>query len=674
MKNRTLALITVIFMVITGVNVLAVDLDDDNTTEASVKENHFSFSRATIEKKEAYVSVNLAETSTFLMEPAKPMLPVYTQTFTFPLGTKIKKVNCTILDISEMKITGKIQPAPEPLPKISVESSKSEMAVEQIIEDETVYSSSDLYPNTWYDYSISCGRDDDKSVIRVNVRCYPLRYSPMENIIYQTEGVDVKITYEEPIQVLESDSEYDMVIIAPSKFSFRLKPLINHKNKLGLNTILKTTESIYREARQGKYIFKGRDRAEKIKLFIHWAKENWGIKYVLLVGGKEGQSLIRWHVPVRYSHLDDQPWDDPNWETSYLSDLYFADIYRYNETKGDYEFDDWDSNGNNIFAEWTFKAVYDEDLDLWRYVVDKKDVLDLDPDVYVGRLPCRNTLEVKTVVNKIIAYESTIIDPSWFKKMLLVGGDTFPGNNEYYEGERETNYAASFMEPLGFSFEKLWVSNGNFKDTSDVINAINQGAGFIFFAGHGSPLDWGTHPPNNDSVWVDGLINFEMKKLKNGNKLPIVIVGGCHNSQFDVGFMNLVAGVLRYRLRYFILNMDRDCFQKWKWIPRCWSWNLVRQKNGGSIATIGNTGLGWGVPGSNSMNYQDGYIGSHFFQVYASLSQQGNHSLGEIHGQTISDFIARFSPNDDTDPKDRKTVEQWVLFGDPSLKIGGYPQ
>ena len=674
MKNRALAVITVIFLVITGVNVMAVHSDNDHTIESSVKEDHFLFSRATIETEETYVSVNLAETSSFLMEPGKPMLPVYTKTFTFPFGTKIKNVNCSILDISEMEIAGKIKPSPKLVPKISVETPKSDTDVEQIVEDKTVYSNSDLYPDTWYDYSICCGRKDDQSVIRVTVRCYPLRYSPMENIIYQTESVDVKITYEKPLPALESDSKYDMVIIAPSKFSFRLQPLIDHKNKLGLNTTLKTTESIYREARQGMYISKGRDRAEKIKLFIHWAKENWDIKYVLLFGGKQRQSLLRWYVPVRYSHLDDQPWDDPNWETSYLSDLYFADIYRYNETKGDYEFEDWDSNGNNIFAEWTFKGVYDEDLDLWRYVVDKKDVLDLDPDVYVGRLLCRNIFEAKTVVNKIITYESTPIDPSWFKKMLLVGGDTFPGNNEYYEGEMETNHAASFMEPLGFIFEKLWVSNGNLKGTEDVINAINQGAGFIFFAGHGSPIDWGTHPPNNDTVWVDGLINFEMKKLKNDNKLPIVIVGGCHNSQFDVSFMNLVAGVLKYRLRYFILNMSRDCFHKWRWIPRCWSWNLVRQKNGGSIATIGNTGLGWGVSGPNSINYQDGYISSHFFQVYATLSNQGNHSLGEIHGQTISDFIGRFTPNDDSDPKDRKTVEQWALFGDPSLKIGGYPQ
>ena len=42
-----------------------------------------------------------------------------------------------------------------------------------------------------------------------------------------------------------------------------------------------------------------------------------------------------------------------------------------------------------------------------------------------------------------------------------------------------------------------------------------------------------------------------------------------------------------------------------------------------------------------------------------------------IHSNTISDYVTFFNPN--RDEIDRKTVEQWVLLGDPSLKIGGYP-
>ncbi|OYT58511.1 hypothetical protein B6U70_00420, partial [Euryarchaeota archaeon ex4484_162] len=58
---------------------------------------------------------------------------------------------------------------------------------------------------------------------------------------------------------------------------------------------------------------------------------------------------------------------------------------------------------------------------------------------------------------------------------------------------------------------------------------------------------------------------------------------------------------------------------------------------------------------------------SHFFQVYG---EQGKEILGETWGQTVTDYVNTFPCN--KDQIDRKTVEEWVLLGDPTLKIGGY--
>ena len=76
------------------------------------------------------------------------------------------------------------------------------------------------------------------------------------------------------------------------------------------------------------------------------------------------------------------------------SDLYYGDLYRYNEELEEWEFENWDSNGDGIFAKWEMFMT-------------GKDTLDLMPDVYVGRLACRNKIEVKIIVDKIIKYEST---------------------------------------------------------------------------------------------------------------------------------------------------------------------------------------------------------------------------------------------------------------------------
>ena len=165
-----------------------------------------------------------------------------------------------------------------------------------------------------------------------------------------------------------------MVIIAPNKFSNELQSLIDHKNKHDVITFLKTTEQIYSE-------YNGNDNAEKIKYFIKDVIEFYNIEYVLLVGGRIGQSF-KWYIPPRYSNVD-----DGFMHKQFLSDLYFADIYNKN---GDFE--NWDSNGNGIYAEWYTDAS------------SSNDVMDLKPDVALGRLPCRNKNEVIAIVNKIIDF------------------------------------------------------------------------------------------------------------------------------------------------------------------------------------------------------------------------------------------------------------------------------
>jgi hypothetical protein len=487
---------------------------------------------------------------------------------------------------------------------------------------------------------------------------YPVRYSPSENTVYYTQDSDLKIIYEPSSLSLQTESEYDMVIITPRKFVFGVRPLKNHKNKVGISTKIVTTESIY-------FKYKGRDKQEDIKLFIKDAIEQWNITYVLLVGGRLGLGL-RWAVPARVSNLEDKS----GWNESYVSDLYYSDVYKYNSTSMQLEFDDWDSNGNGILAEW--KWTWNETYWYWTWPVTSKDVMDLYPDVYIGRLACRSLSEVFTVVRKIIKYENNAYSKAWFNDMIVAGGDTVPYYDGILEGEYENNYSAVIMEALGFNVTRLWVSNGNLKTSKDVINTVGEGAGFLYFAGHGSPIVWSTHPQDNES-WIDGLWNDEMNNIKNRDKLPICVVGGCHNSQFDVALVNMIKGVLKLGSKFFTWIDDENVFGKLTWLRRCWSWNLVRQRTGGSIATIGNTGLGWGVAGEGCINGEDGFITSRFFEVYNTSVQTDpqNVSLGLVHTQTINLFIQTFNPN--SDEIDRKTIEEWVLLGDPSLKIGGYP-
>jgi hypothetical protein len=433
-----------------------------------------------------------------------------------------------------------------------------------------------------------------------------------------------------------------------------LEPLVNFKKEHNIKTELHSLQEIYRIMSDSQ---NGRDKQEQIKYFIKEAIEKWDITYVLFVGGREGQTN-NWNLPVRYSYV--VPTDEQEYpETSFISDLYYADIF---DSEG--IFSSWDSNFDDIFAVWN--ETYKEDMDNY-------------PDVYLGRLPCRNILEVKAMVSKIIEYENKPCDKEWFNNFLLVGGDSYintgqwPENVVVNEGELACEAAIDVMP--GFNPLKVYATNSDINGET-VNEAFNQGAGFAYFCGHGNPASWSTHfEPANSTNWVSGYQLQNMINLRNREKQPITVVGGCHNAQFDVTMWNILLGVRDEGLKYFSLKKGK-IGQFWynEWVPNCWAWWLTSKQNGGAIATIANTGLGTHGDGDQNNNgivdyieVLDGWLELRFLELYGV---ENNEILGLNHGQTIIDYLNLFLG--DGSKMDVKMVQQWQLFGDPSLKIGGY--
>ncbi|MEA2054343.1 MAG: C25 family cysteine peptidase, partial [Candidatus Thermoplasmatota archaeon] len=296
----------------------------------------------------------------------------------------------------------------------------------------------------------------------------------------------------------------------------------------------------------------------------------------------------------------------------------------------------------------------------------KKDVIDFYPDVYVGRLACRNSFEVKKMVEKIITYETTTYGQEWFKKFVGIAGDTFAyPDDPYYEGELGVSVTVGYLEDNGFDITTLFTSDGTLgtlTGANDIIDAISQGCGFLNFEGHGNPMSWANHPPHDGDTWI-GIDVTQFNKFSNEDMYPICMVGGCHNSQFNVSLLNLMK-----------FKEIKNIYYKSEWSPESWSWWMARKIDGGAIATIGSTGLGYGTIGDDDkdgipdcIQYLGGFIDSEFFRVYTD----GTDILGETHGTAITNYIAKFPPM--KDKIDAKTVEEWSLLGDPSLKIGGYP-
>lgn len=392
----------------------------------------------------------------------------------------------------------------------------------------------------------------------------------------------------------KNDKSYDMLIVAPTIFTEPLQPLIDHKNGLGISTFLKTTEEIYSE-------YSGVDGAEQIKYCIKDMIETHGIQYVMLVGNGS-------YVPIRYSHL-------VILSESFPSDLYYADIYN-----GVGAFENWDSNGNGIFAEWTDTS---------------KDILDLYPDICVGRIPCQDEGELATYIAKIIHYELYNTAP-WFTNVLLCGGDTCPSEDDVYEGECINDEIAAVLGNETFSYERLWASTGTLT-IANINDAIHTGVGFIDFSGHGQSDLWKTNPPHDSSTWIppNGYTKTNASSLTNGNKLPIIIIHGSQCCNIGAGETTLADA--------FLFN-----------------------SHGGSIGVIGATDYSYSYC---SEYYNEGLFGDIEISFFNSYTE-GVDILGEVWVDTILNHVNNHNVMQSMG--DCLTVEEFILLGDPSLKIGGY--
>jgi hypothetical protein len=466
-----------------------------------------------------------------------------------------------------------------------------------IIKDNSVYNSMDFYPYKWYDYRVGCGLDDSHHMVFLTVQFYPVRYSLGQHMIQYANSVDINVEYYEPTQPVVFSDKYDMIIITPSEFSEKLQPLADYKNDSSVATKLVTLDKIY----DGSYFpVNGRDDQEKIKYFIKDAVEEWNITYVLLAGGAN-------KVPVRMSYVQDGQ------EESFISDLYYADIY---DANGD--FCSWDSNGNDIFGENNYQG--------------RTDFVDLYPDVRLGRLNFRDSSEVSDVVNKIITYESTGgYMEEWFSNFVVCGGDTFPDYNNVDEGEYLNQNAIDMMDD--FIPEKIWATNGKLQFAINIDNALKNGTGFLYMTGHGTFETWATHPHNDFETWwpIGSYFYLRVETLNNGEKLPIVLIGGCSNCEF----------------------LEDHCL----------GWSFIKNPDGGGIASYGNTALGWSMGGTGC---SQGLTGGMELSAIKAYGIQNAKTTGELWTNALNNYLNEFGA---WSVLDYKTLEEWQSFNDPSVRI-----
>jgi len=575
---------------------------DSSDWKIENKEFSVSFSKPVISDRGEYLNVNIKEIDSYFRKAGFPVLPYFTKTLVLPFKAKIISIECEADEFGSIILNKKVMPS-----STSVILDGRDHTVE-VIENKEVYNSNNPSPENWYGYKVGSGLKEGEHVTYLSIHIYPVRYIPLSDMLKYAKNFKISIQYEEPINPTLFPNEYDLLVIAPLSYTFFLKKFVNHKDNFGLKTKIVSIFNILLKS-------EGRDKAEKIKYFIKDAIENWGIKYVLLVGGNS------W-IPARKIFVFTGGYNE-----GFLSDLYYADIYKEGGV-----FEDWDSNENSNFGEYNNSG--------------ETDYMDLYPDIYLGRLPSRNFIETFFVVRKLVKYEKPSVK-DWFNKMVVCAGDSFNDSEwgtDYIEGEITTDKSLEYMEDftpihLYASLDTLTIEN--------IIEEFNKGAGFIQLEGHGNYLGWATHPIHEYGTWI-GFDVYDIPKLRNMKKLPVVVVGGCHTSE---------------------LGLKSESF----------GWRLIKYVFGGAIATTGYTALSWGADDDVNGNgdpdiieYASGFLNTLFFKKYG---MEEIHILGEMFGEAIAEYINECPTEWDgefLDIWDCKTVTSCILFGDPSMIIGGY--
>lgn len=162
---------------------------------------------------------------------------------------------------------------------------------------------------------------------------------------------------------------------------------------------------------------------------------------------------------------------------------------------------------------------------------------DIYPDLFISRIPVNSSKELRVVLNKTIRYEKgEETDEDWYSQGIAIGSDeggtTYydlndSGDKVPYEGEKDRTIAKHLAESLiqaGYSdVAELFDTESSAASKERLIEELNQGAGLVYYLGHGVEHEWKT----------THFSNADISQLKNYNKTPVIISVACSNGNFE---------------------------------------------------------------------------------------------------------------------------------------------
>ena len=367
-----------------------------------------------------------------------------------------------------------------------------------------------------------------------------------------------KIIKDTPSGLRDRHNGADYIIITDTEFIRDVQPLANFRNQQGMRAKVVDVQNIYDEFNHGI------PNPYALRDFLKHAYENWqppAPTYVLLIGDTSREA-----------------------ENSFVPTIQ-VQIPGYGSSASDHQF-------------VTFRGT------------------DNFPDMFIGRVPANNSVDVRIFVEHAINYETTSEFGPWHKRILMLAGSDERFHIQTDELIAERNLIKKYEPILIYApptaEEELSLGESITPVGRQVIDGFNDGACLVNYIGHGGGGRWAS------SRMMD--LEDPHKNLANISQLPFVISMTCFTGEFDSP-------------------------------TGCLAEELLRSESGGAIAVIGGTSVGE-LTGDHLLNKE----------IFEVIFNDNTQHIGAILAKAKTQFLIN-------SPHYFDLTEVFTLFGDPATRL-----
>lgn len=253
------------------------------------------------------------------------------------------------------------------------------------------------------------------------------------------------------------------------------------------------------------------------------------------------------------------------------------------------------------------------------------------PEMYIGRVPAKDTSQVRSFVTKLLQYErQESADTSNYNLRALVTAGNDGGYSKFMNGQ--VNYATTYYLNSGNGFITTSFLHPQSAAMDDSVKKVlNRGVGFVNYSGHGNVNRW------DDPTFT----NTDAAALTNTGRYPFVISNACLTGQFS-SEVNLGRSLVLAPERGAVgfIGCTNDSY---------WSEDYYYAVGAGEV-------LLQPVYSPSELGFYD-----RFFHLYGELPSQWHYTMGQVN------FAGLMAVTESTTGRKRYYWETYSLIGDPSV-------